>query len=99
MIDDTSPPQSQTGSAHRGETPTRPNVTQIIGDVTQVGEVATQVSEIDRLESEIESLDAALERIQSGTYGTCNVCGVAIDDALLKADPSLATCPAHVRLS
>ena len=91
MIDDANPSESRTGSEHPGEIPHR-------DVVTQVAEGVTQVAEIDRLEAELESLDAALERIQSGTYGACNICGSTIDDALLEADPSLATCPAHVRL-
>lgn len=92
MIDDVNPSVSQAGSAHPGDEPHR-----LVA--AQVTEGVTQVTEIDRLEAELESLDAALERIQSGTYGACNVCGAVIDDALLEADPSLATCPAHVRLS
>lgn len=99
MIDDANPSESQTGSAHPGEVPRSPAATQVTDGAMNVTDTAMQMSEIDRLETEMESLDAGLERIQSGTYGTCNVCSAVIDDSLLKADPLLATCPAHVRLN
>ena len=43
----------------------------------------------------LAEIDAALRRIEDGTYGTCEICGAAIDDALLAEDPARRTCDAH----
>ncbi|OGD23547.1 hypothetical protein A2Z10_00655 [Candidatus Azambacteria bacterium RBG_16_47_10] len=39
----------------------------------------------------LEDIDAALERIEKGTYGTCEACGQAIDEARLEANPAART--------
>lgn len=47
------------------------------------------------LEARYASVTEALGRIESGTYGKCEVCGVPIEKARLAADPSALTCAAH----
>lgn len=47
------------------------------------------------LEEKYNKVKAALERIASGTYGLCKVCGAAIEEARLTANPSAETCIAH----
>lgn len=43
------------------------------------------------LENDIAEIDAALERIANGTYGTCEACGKAIEEARLEANPAART--------
>jgi RNA polymerase-binding protein DksA len=40
----------------------------------------------------LQQVDAALGRIDAGTYGTCDVCGRAIDEARLEAVPYTTLC-------
>lgn len=47
------------------------------------------------LEEKYNKVKAALERIASGTYGVCKVCGIAIEEARLSANPSAETCITH----
>ena len=46
----------------------------------------------ERAQRDLRLLDAALSRIQSGTYGSCILCGGAIPDARLKAIPWARYC-------
>jgi len=45
------------------------------------------LAEISLEDAELAEVDAALERIQSGTYGTCEVTGLPISAARLRAVP------------
>lgn len=47
------------------------------------------------LETQYQAVLSALGRMESGTYGVCNVCGEAIVEARLEANPSAATCVIH----
>ncbi len=44
------------------------------------------------LETQLMEVDAALSKIESGTYGKCEVCGEAIENERLEANPSAKTC-------
>ncbi|MFA6502856.1 MAG: TraR/DksA C4-type zinc finger protein [Candidatus Paceibacterota bacterium] len=48
------------------------------------------------LEARYDSVLAALARIANGTYGVCEVCGGAIEEGRLTADPAATTCVAHL---
>lgn len=48
-----------------------------------------------RARDHLAEIDAAVDRLAAGTYGVCEVCGVAIDPARLEARPTAATCVAH----
>ena len=48
------------------------------------------------LEIRYNDVLAALARIEEGTYGTCAVCGEAIEEDRLNADPAATTCKAHL---
>jgi DnaK suppressor protein len=48
------------------------------------------------LEARYDTVLAALERIEKKTYGTCEVCGEAIEEARLEADPAATTCTKHL---
>jgi len=45
-----------------------------------------------QLAVEESALRSALERLDNGTYGRCQVCGVSIDEKRLEALPATATC-------
>lgn len=47
------------------------------------------------LEIRYNEVLAALRRIESGTYGVCEVSGEPIEPARLEADPAARTCIAH----
>lgn len=46
-------------------------------------------------ERTLDSVDAALGRLSDGTYGTCERCGEAIDDARLATTPTTLDCGRH----
>jgi RNA polymerase-binding transcription factor DksA len=54
---------------------------------------------VTSIETTLNDVDRALERLRSGTYRSCQVCGTAIADQELIANPLLANCPAHPELS
>jgi RNA polymerase-binding transcription factor DksA len=47
------------------------------------------------IEAEIAELGHAVERAVAGTYGVCDVCGVPIPDARLRAVPGATRCLPH----
>lgn len=72
------------------------------GEGMDIGDSGAQVSEsmdrdltIGTLRRRREQLLAALERSDRGTYGTCAVCGRAIDDERLEARPETERCREH----
>jgi RNA polymerase-binding transcription factor DksA len=44
--------------------------------------------DLDAIEAELAAVEASLERLDAGTYGTCEVTGAPLPDALLEADPT-----------
>jgi DnaK suppressor protein len=53
------------------------------------------VEALEVAERDLDDLDAALRRLDAGTYGTCEVCGVSLAGERLAAEPLLRTCPEH----
>jgi len=53
------------------------------------------LSILTSVEGELADVERALQRLDEGTYGTCQVCGAAIDDARLAAEPAAAGCREH----
>jgi RNA polymerase-binding transcription factor DksA len=51
---------------------------------------------VDVLNARHHDVVAALARIEDGTYGTCSVCGKAIETERLDADPAANTCKEHL---
>ncbi len=47
------------------------------------------------LEARLMEIDAALARMETGSYGVCRICGSAIEDARLHANPAAPTCITH----
>lgn len=65
----------------------------------QAAEVATYEDRlsIDRdLEKELQDVDRALAGVDAGTYGTCSVCNLEIDEDRLRAMPTAHTCKRHM---
>jgi RNA polymerase-binding transcription factor DksA len=51
---------------------------------------------LNDLEIRYNAVLAALDHIEKGTYGICEVCGIAIEEPRLKADPAANTCLTHM---
>lgn len=47
---------------------------------------------LQRVEAELAEVAAALERLERGSYGTCEICGMAIADGRLEAMPATRYC-------
>jgi RNA polymerase-binding transcription factor DksA len=47
------------------------------------------------LQAELSDVETAIGRIESGSYGTCTVCGAAIAPARLEAMPATPYCIDH----
>jgi RNA polymerase-binding transcription factor DksA len=52
-------------------------------------------SELAQSTQVLDDVDRALERLTSGAYGSCEVCGAAILDTYLAADPTRRVCEQH----
>jgi RNA polymerase-binding transcription factor DksA len=50
------------------------------------------LSIIAQVEAELEDVDRAFRRLDAGTYGTCEACGKAIEQARLEAIPTARFC-------
>jgi RNA polymerase-binding transcription factor DksA len=46
----------------------------------------------DHARAELAQIERALERLEAGTYGTCDDCGIEIDGERLRLLPDAATC-------
>lgn len=51
---------------------------------------------LDVLETRLNNIKRALEKMESGTYGTCELCGETIETDRLEANPSARTCKTHI---
>jgi DnaK suppressor protein len=47
---------------------------------------------IDQARRRLTDIGAAVRRLDEGSYGTCQQCGLPIGDARLRARPAAATC-------
>jgi RNA polymerase-binding transcription factor DksA len=52
---------------------------------------------LEEISSELAGVEASLRRLDDGTYGTCEVCGIPIEAVALEADPLHSRCPDHPR--
>lgn len=58
----------------------------------RIESLETRIGLEAELEKRLNEINAALAAIEAGAYGTCTVCGVAISDARLYANPAALTC-------
>ena len=64
-----------------------------IGDGTiEAVDRLNQIGIGSNLESRLERVNRALAQIEAGTYGTCEVCGEAIDPRRMRAAPASTVC-------
>ena len=77
-----------------------PSVTGTEPDVVDQADVITSnesnAAILADLEARYDTVLAALGKIENGTYGICEVCGGAIEEKRLSADPAASTCIEHV---
>lgn len=57
------------------------------------------LGDLDALEAELRDIERALARLDDGTYGTCEVCGDRLPDAVLVDTPAARFCRAHLPLA
>jgi RNA polymerase-binding transcription factor DksA len=50
----------------------------------------------EAIDAELAGVDVALRRLDDGTYGTCEVCGLALSAATMGSDPLVARCAEHL---
>lgn len=56
----------------------------------------SNISILTDLEARYDTVLSALAKIEKHAYGTCEVCGKAIGEARLGADPAATTCIEHL---
>ncbi len=61
-----------------------------------IGNLENNTSVLNTLEERLREVKSALESIESGTYGSCRVCGEAIEEERLSANPAATTCVLHM---
>jgi len=78
--------------------------TDLDSDSADENEVADEIESLDenrsileQLEIQLIQVESALGKIESGTYGKCNVCGKDIPEARLDANPAALTCMEHTK--
>ncbi len=63
------------------------------------GQVAAEQGEsmvlANKLREQLDDVQKALDKLDSGSYGLCEVCGESIGDARLEAMPATRFCIAH----
>ena len=59
------------------------------------GEFGVNLTLADALEKQLALVDSALARMTEGSYGTCSVCGNAIEPERLEAIPATDRCIQH----
>jgi RNA polymerase-binding transcription factor DksA len=52
-------------------------------------------AELAEVEADLAGVESALRRLDDGSYGRCEVCGQAIDDAELASRPTARACADH----
>lgn len=58
-------------------------------------ERAPDLTKLTKIEGELNEVEQALARLDEGTYGTCRVCGGAIGEERLEAEPAGTACSTH----
>ncbi len=65
-----------------------------VGD--QISSYENNTALVNELEQRLMEVDAALAKMESGTYGTCEVCNKPIEEDRLGANPAAKTCKQHM---
>lgn len=79
--------------------PSAPDLNNPTADVNDVADSIEAFEGNAAIEVELEArlleVESALARIEANTYGICRICGAAIEEARLHANPAAPTCIAH----
>lgn len=59
-------------------------------------EYEANTSKLKALTGRLADINTALERIESGKYGTCEVCNNKIEEDRMTANPAANTCKSHM---
>jgi RNA polymerase-binding transcription factor DksA len=51
---------------------------------------------VEKLETRLMEVDLALNKMETGEFGTCEVCNQKIEEDRLKANPAARTCKMHL---
>lgn len=62
----------------------------------QVEDWGAREGEVSALEVRYHNIIRALKKIDTNTYGTCEICGGTIETDRLTANPAARTCKAHL---
>jgi RNA polymerase-binding transcription factor DksA len=76
---------------------------QPVPEVSDVGDESRAVAEererelaaLNQVQGDLAAVDRTLAALDEGTYGTCEVCGMAIGDDVLERSPVARSCGAH----
>jgi len=66
--------------------------TDAANDDGRADEEGTHRSEVDAVDQLLDEVELAMARLDDGTYGRCEMCGVPIDDVELAAGPLVREC-------
>ncbi len=79
--------------------PSVPDLNSPTADINDTADTIVAFENNSAIEVELEALllevTSALARIEAGTYGTCRICNIEIEEARLHAYPPAQTCIAH----
>jgi DnaK suppressor protein len=63
-------------------------------EATEALELEKRLALENRIHGQISEIDHALHKLDTGTYGKCDICGKPIDPARLEALPQASVCMA-----
>ena len=73
-----------------------PQEPDVLDAAEHIEEFEERTAILHDLEIRYHEVVDALARIEGGTYGTCAVCGKAVEEERLQADPAARTCVLHI---
>ena len=80
-----------------------PSVSELVTETAELEARASEITDFEErssieyeLEERYNEIKRALAQIETDAYGICNVCGEAIEDDRILANPAAATCKKHM---
>ncbi len=61
-------------------------------EATETLELEKRLALENRIRKELVGIEHALRKVESGTYGLCDICGMTIDPARMEALPQASLC-------
>jgi len=87
--------KNETGDDWNTKFPVEENCDDVECEEDEVEEYENLLPVEYSLEKRLKDVKHALEKIETNTYGKCEVCGIEIDQERLKAVPEAKTCTEH----